>query len=121
MTNFFINLSNHPSDKWTDKQIDAAHVFGDIIDWPFPKIDASWDSEDVSELAMSYFQRIREFAPSDRVVLHIMGELTFCFALVSMLKADGYLCMASTSERRVVEKQNGVKEVTFDFDRFRNY
>lgn len=121
MPNVFINLSNHSSDKWTVKQMEAARVYGDVIDWPFPKIDASWDSADVYRLAVSYFQRITEFAPADRVVVHIMGEMTFCFTLVSMLKSNGYRCVASTSERRVVEKQDGVKEVTFDFERFRCY
>ena len=33
----FINFSNHPSDRWDDKQKKASEQYGRIKDIPFPK------------------------------------------------------------------------------------
>ncbi len=43
--NYFLNISNHPSDKWTEKQLNSALELADqIIDLPFPNINPTWDT-----------------------------------------------------------------------------
>ena len=41
----FINLSNHPSQGWEERQIKAASRYGEIVDWPFPPIPAEEGEE----------------------------------------------------------------------------
>jgi len=50
-----------------------------------------------------------------------MGEMTFTCALVSRLMVEGIECIASTSERIVIEMGNGQKQAAFLFVRFRTY
>jgi len=119
----FINISNHPSSKWEEKQISIAKEYGAILDIPFPQIDPAATSEQVKDLAMSYFDEIQNIVKSDSspIVVHIMGEMTFVFALVQMLQKQDIECVASTSERLVTEEQNGRKVVQFNFVQFRAY
>ena len=35
----FINHTNHPSQYWSDEQLDAGRQYGVIMDMPFPQID----------------------------------------------------------------------------------
>lgn len=120
-TTFFINVSNHPSSKWSESQFCAAKAFGEIVDLPFPQIDPFFSHDQVDGIVKEYVGRISEIAPDGKAVLHIMGEMTFTFALVHRLKSLGYRCVASTTERKVVEKDNNVKETTFEFIQFREY
>lgn len=113
-----INLSNHPSSKWSDLQIKTAmDLYGPIKDMEFPHIDPNWSIEEVKALALNYFHQINEENPS---AVHIMGELSFCFTLVTLLKGSGMHCIASTTERIV--NQNGDQKISnFQFVRFRTY
>lgn len=120
-TTFFINVSNHPSSKWSDAQLNAAKSFGDIVDLPFPQIDPSHSHSQIEMLASDYADKIKEIAPDGSAVIHIMGEMTFTFAIVCRLKALGFRCVASTTERKVVEKADNVRETTFEFVQFREY
>ncbi len=121
-TTFFINISNHPSSKWSEKQLSAARKYGEVIDWTFPTIGAEWSETEVNGLADQYVSRVsKEFPDPKMVTLHVMGELNFTFSLVARLVAKGYTCIASTTQRMVEEKENQVKEVRFDFVRFRKY
>lgn len=116
----FINLTNHPSSKWSEEQKKAASEYGEILDWPFPKISSEWD-ERMLEIMVNEYVGLAELHPPCSAVFHIMGELTFSFSLVEKLKKRGYVCVASTTERDVVEKADNVKETTFRFVRFRRY
>ncbi|WP_455623657.1 CRISPR-associated protein [Parabacteroides sp.] len=117
----FINLSNHPSSNWSEKQLAAAHLHGDIVDCPFPDIPAAEGEAYVSSLSVKYAHEIIErYDPSEDVV-HIMGEMCFSFALIRLLQEAGFVCVASTSERIVKEDYPGHKEVFFNFIRFRQY
>ena len=53
--------------------------------------------------------------------VHLMGEMTFTYALVSLLQAANILCVASTSDRKVIEEENGKKTILFEFKQFRAY
>jgi hypothetical protein len=126
-----INLSNHPSDKWGLEQTNASiSEFGHTEDIPFPAIDPSASEEDVLELAEHYFQEcidlFSEYAqhnPNDEKpdAVHIQGEFTFVHAIVNMLKNKGITCVASTSERNVIEEKDGSKTLVFNFVQFRAY
>ena len=122
-----INLSNHPSNNWDQKQSQTAiSSFGSISDLPFPSIDPSWHKEKLFEQAKIYFDKICSMLdqcanePKQNAV-HIQGEFTFVYQLVALLKSSGIKCVASTSIRNVVELENGQKIVSFSFVQFREY
>ena len=127
MNNLFINLSNHPSSKWSAKQIDAALKLSDngpIIDMPFPNIDPEMSSDEINALSDEYVAKIINLAKeyeTDYAIIHVMGEMTFTYSLVHNLNNNGYYCYASTTKRNVIEKENGTKISTFEFVQFRRY
>ena len=54
----FINLTNHPSNKWGEEQYLASKEYGEIIDIKFPMIDPKASKEDIAKLAMEYKEKI---------------------------------------------------------------
>lgn len=113
-----LNLSNHPSDNWPADQRKAARVaYGKVTDLPFPNIDPSWSQDKLGALAQHYYEEVRARRPA---AVHLMGEMTFTYALVQKLKAAGIPCLASTTER-LVREENGQKIVQFRFVQFREY
>lgn len=117
----FINLSNHPSGLWEQKQMNMAHRYGTIVDLPFPAIPAEEDEAYIVSLAERYARMIIDRYRPGIDVVHVMGEMCFSFALVCQLHKAGFTCVASTSERKVKDKGNGHKEAYFSFVRFRRY
>ena len=120
-----INLSNHPSANWSSQQMTAAQVYGKTIDLPFPEVDPSGNEESIQSLRDEYLQKIddicRDLACNvSTITVHIMGEMTFTFAMVSALQKRDITCIASTTER-VVSEENGLKTSEFRFVRFRKY
>lgn len=114
-----LNISNHPSDKWFEEQYQTAiQAYGGIIDLPFPNVPPEATSDQVGRLANEYFEKVTATQPT---AVHLMGEMTFTHALVQKLKAAGIPCVASTSERMVVEGADGEKTVRFRFVQFRAY
>ena len=59
----FINLTNHPSAKWSESQRKAAEEYGEIVDMGFPDIDSKMSSEEVKRFAMDYVKKIMEKEP----------------------------------------------------------
>lgn len=119
-----INLSNHPSETWSERQLGAAReLYGDIVDIAFPAIIPSINEKGIEQLVADYFNRIMEIAINKKVipVVHLMGEFSFTFALVNKLKAAGIDVIVSTSERQTEINADGSKTIRFDFVRFRNY
>lgn len=118
-----INLSNHPSAKWSQDQILAASEYGKIVDMAFPPIDPELSDVDVNSLADEYQKNLLQLSMNkqEAVILHIMGEFTFTFALVNRLKSAGIRCVASTTRRNVTENPDGTKTTVFEFVRFREY
>lgn len=115
-----INLSNHPFADWDDSQKEASVVYGPCVDLPFPNVEPSIDENGIEALADDYEQRICELAVDHDVTVHLMGEMTFCYALLERLKAKGIVCIASCSSRNVVE-HDGMRTSVFVFKRFRRY
>lgn len=116
-----INLSNHPSAGWGARQREAAEMYGEIEDMDFPAIPPEAGEREITDLAEEYVARIEERAETRDVTVHIMGEMTFCYAVITKLRPLGIPCLASTTRRQVTETADGVKEVRFDFETFRRY
>lgn len=118
-----INLSNHPSRAWGPKQMQAAQEFGEILDIPFPHVPPEADGSEVGKLVMQYHNEIvmlLNATPNESHAVHVMGELNFCFLIITLLKARGITCVASTTER-IVTEVNKEKKSVFNFIKFRRY
>lgn len=123
----FINITNHPLSQWGEGQRKAAGFLNGVEgrEILFPNVLPNASSEEIANLArgiVSSVQAIGEPASEDVGVwgVHVMGEQTLCFALVSELLKLGYNVLASTTERRVVETPTG-KISQFEFVKFRRY
>ena len=117
----FINLSNHPSNLWGERQTHAACRYGCIVDIPFPSIPPEEDETYIAAVVEKYAASLSGNYSPERDVVHVMGEMCFTYALVHKLRDMGFTCVASTSERHVREMDNGFKETYFSFVRFRKY
>lgn len=116
-----LNLSNHPSVNWSKEQLEAAQtLYGGVVDMPFPPISPEASTDEVMELAKAYARKVILHTPSVSTV-HLMGEMTFVVALISMLQSEGIKVVCSTTERRVLEEKDGKKTMQFVFCRFRSY
>lgn len=119
-----INLSNHSSENWGEKQKTAAALWccGHVVDMPFPQIPPSATEFEVAELAEKYFKEIKM---SGCNTVHLMGEMTFVVSLILRLRDAGYEVIASTTERKAVEKTKAdgsvEKTAVFEFIKFRAY
>lgn len=116
-----VNFSNHPSHYWEKKQIEASHDYGELIDMPFPQIGPNATDKELQKLSDEYVQRIISLGDPKAITVHIMGEMTFAFMVVTKLKEMGIKCVASTTERKVTENDDGTKMSVFSFVKFREY
>lgn len=118
-----INLSNHPAVNWSERQLQAAGQYGKVADLTFPQVDPEADTETVALLSCEYLEKIRKMFAGEPAphAVHLMGELTFCFALVSLLQKEGIVCLVSTTLRSTIDQADGSKISRFEFVRFREY
>ena len=117
-----INLSNHPSSGWSVEQTNKAkELYGNIVDVPFPEVDPVGNEQYIHELTDEYLSRIISIQSNSPKVVHVMGELTFCYALIKKLKMQGIKCIASTTVRDVVVGADGKITKAFKFVQFREY
>lgn len=119
-----INLSNHPSTTWPDNQLAATEKYGSVSDLAFPTVDPQAESCQIEELAAKYeikLRKLRAKGSFDQFAVHLMGELTFCCALVIRLQKYDIKCVASTTTRKTSIQANGAKISHFEFVRFREY
>lgn len=120
----FYNISNHPSDKWSDEQKAAALKMADnIADVPFPNIDPHMTREMIKSVALNM---IYSMDCDACIRVHVMGESGFTYRLVLEFKKRGIMCFHSTTERVVSESTDGEtgefkKISTFKFVQFREY
>lgn len=117
----FLNISNHPSSSWEEKQRAAARQFGEIEELPFPMIDATASDGEIAALARETMDKIIRAFPHSLLTVHIMGEMTFTFALVTLLKARDIRCVASCTQRIVKDMDGGKRLSQFVFEQFREY
>jgi len=122
-----LNLSNHLSSAWSEKQINAAAAqFGKVVDLPFPQINPDWKFLQIEEFSGELLMDIlkdcefRKYGKKNLTV-HIMGELTFCYEMINALKIAGIPCVASTTTRNSIVDEIGKKISVFEFVKFREY
>ena len=119
-----INLSNHPVVNWEASQIKSAELsFGSIVDLSFPAIPPEADSDIILKLADTYLKKCLDLLNNNRDevnAVHIMGEMTFSFAIVNKLIKENIICLASTTERNT-SLVDDKKISKFKFVRFRKY
>ena len=122
----FINISNHPSTKWSEEQKAAAKAISgakEIIDLQFPNVDPHSCSRDIREQAIKIVNALPE-DPYGLNTYHVMGEMTLTYAIISYLRQRKGECVpivASTTERVVTENPDGTKTSIFKFVQFRRY
>ena len=116
----FVNLTNHPSARWSEAQLQAAG--GDVVDVPFPNVPPAAGRDEVESLANHVVEQVLDLNPGTVLV---QGEMTLTYRVVSALHQHGVKVVAATSERRVVETTNEDgstdKRVVFSFVQFREY
>jgi hypothetical protein len=118
-----INLSNHNSNKWSTAQFEKAEAYGTIYDMSFPQINPEATESEIENMANEYYDEILHLFKNSKETnnaVHIMGEFTFCFTLITLLKAKDITCLASTTER-IVKEVNNQKISVFNFIKFRRY
>lgn len=116
-----VNFSNHPSRYWDKEQIEATHDYGELVDMPFPQIVPNASDEELQKMSEEYIQRIMSLSAPKEITVHIMGEMTFTFMVVTKLKELGIKCIASTTERKTSYSEDGTKMSEFSFVKFREY
>ncbi|MEE9374631.1 MAG: hypothetical protein V3V00_16370 [Saprospiraceae bacterium] len=116
-----INLSNHPSTKWSAPQKKAAQdQFGQVIDHAFPHIPPAWTMDEVVTKAKEILNEIKTKYHSDTAyVILIAGEQSFVVAMVDLCRQEEITCYNATSDRIVTENSDGSKNVKFEFIKFR--
>ena len=119
----FINLSNHNSCNWYQEQLDAAHIYGEIVDVAFPQVDPKGDTEYYDTLVKQNVGKILEL--DQHPVVMVQGEFIFTFRIVTRLKALGIKCLAAVTRREAVESVDSegrmVKTSIFKFEQFMEY
>lgn len=146
-----INLSNHPSTRWSSEQVEAAWnlllpsckrkddhgeecytVVTGIEDWPFPQVDPRFDESQLAGLVKRTLDELIEIH-GENIAIHLMGESGFVVRAVTMLRVwqhetsdgIGITCFHSTTERVVEETMqpdgSTMKSATFKFVAFREY
>ena len=118
----FINVSNHPSLKWSEGQIKAAKEFAPkVTDITFPNVPPEADKSEVLRLASKVISEVRNLEVDyDGCIVHVMGEMGLTYILVNKLKNLGIQVVHSTTER-ISEEKDGQKITVFRFCQFREY
>ena len=120
-TSLLINFSNHPSQDWQTNQLESARQYGEIKDLSFPDISPTASEKELLPIVNQYVQKISSMGKDCQITVHIMGEMTFTFMVVTRLKEMGITCVASTTERKVTMNADGTKQSEFSFVKFREY
>ncbi len=123
--NILINLSNHPSNNWSDAQKAG---WDDIIDLVFPQIPANISEIEVGDkYVIPFIQKLENWAKGlkkkgSELNIMLQGEFTFCYLLRDCLSGKWNFYIPTT-ERKVIEKhkEDGSVEKTavFQFVRWR--
>lgn len=128
----FLNLTIHAHAGWSDTQRSAAEAYAAaltrdpaaakvaIVDFPFPVVDPDADDRQVDTLADRLFAELTTAYAPERLVVHVMGEMTLTCALVARLQGLGIPVVASTTERMVTRDGDETTR-RFAFRRFRAY
>ena len=118
----FINCSNHSSKNWSEKQLLEARKWGEILDYPFPNVNAEWNEKKIEEIAKEV---VNELSKKNPLAVMCQGEFSLTFQIVEQLKKLNIPVFSACSERKVIEyqdeNQNTRKITEFSFVKFREY
>ena len=118
-----LNISNHTSNKWSDKQKEG---WDKIVDIPFPQIDPNATIKDIHNLVADYLKEIIDnvLIESDNIIdgiddfnhpietsIMLQGEFSFCYLLFQLLMNNsptdfGFDIVIPTTERKTIETVN---------------
>lgn len=120
----FVNLSNHPSEKWSDQQKGMFSGGHAIVDIPFPPVPASASMVEVHAMARDivaahFIDPARGWTDGRKNRVMVQGEFSLTIELTRMLQALGWECVVACSERNTVDNDDGTKTTRFEFVRFR--
>ena len=118
----FVNVSNHPSDKWDEKQLSAA---GNVLNVVFPNVPPEATEEEIEALATKVVEDVVSrlaaagaLTNEEKRVL-VQGEFSLCNEIWKKLGAMGFQPVVATSERQSVDLGDGKKTTVFKFVQFR--
>lgn len=118
----FINFSNHPFERWNDKQKEAAACYGEIRNMAFPEVSPMATTQEIADMAARCAGKIIEMNPE---CVMCQGEFSLTVATIHRLQNSGIRCVCACSERKVIEEQatDGTTQRTsvFEFCQFREY
>lgn len=121
----FINLSNHPSSKWSKMQLEAAmELTSDnrIQDIPFPAVPATATTSDVLAIADGLHHTVMANKPE---AIMVAGEFTLAYTMIEICLRAGIKVVAACSDRCTKETVNEdgtvTKTVNFEFVQFREF
>ena len=121
----FINISNHPSNRWDKKQLEAAKALtndGLVGDIPFPAVSATASSSEVISMADSLYSDIMSKRPE---AVMVAGEFTLAYTIIKLLMQHGVRVVAACSDRCTHEVVNEdgttTKTTVFEFIQFREF
>ena len=116
----FLNLSNHPLEKWSHEQLLAARELGggEIDTIKFPNVPPAASTDEVAEIAKSLTAMIVGDY-SEAGVAMVQGEFSLTWEMTRRLLALGWTVVVATSDRKVVDNPDGTKTVNFEFVQFR--
>lgn len=100
--------------------MEVARSYGEVEDVSFPVVAPEMSAAEVNKLADEYADMLLKLYGSSATI-HVMGEMTFTFMVVTRLKACGVKCIASTTERKTTYNSEGIKLSEFSFVKFREY
>lgn len=126
----FYNISNHPSSKWTEGQLEAARKLGgEIVDIPFPAIEPEMTDREICSLADELVRKVQKQAAAHEgpSCAMIQGHYIMTVILVGNL-THGQVAMKcyAAETRRVAEEvkqEDGTIAILhkFEFAGFREY
>lgn len=123
----FINFSNHPTNRWSIEQKNAAFALAKcstIVDLKFPRVPTEADYDEIEELAFEYVDQIKEIAGDKVCYVMVQGEASLSCAVVQVLNNpanENIIPVCATSERLAEELPDGSIKHRFEFVRFRRY
>ena len=126
-----INLTNRPSDTWSDSQRSAAEPYGEVVDFPMPPLPADAPEEETDRIPQLVVRRVLkrlqeapEGEPAEHAVV-CQGDFVLVFRIVTLLKAEGIRVLAPAFERvtKPTLRPDGTTATgySFEFVRFRSY
>jgi hypothetical protein len=116
-----INISNHPSARWSEEQKKG---WDRIIDIPFPQISPEWGEETVHQMSYDIREQVEKMKAEVGIPFVMMqGEFSLCYLLYEKLRNSGYKIAIPTTSREVIEETlpsgEVVKRSVFKFVRWR--